>query len=175
MKRGLSLALLFVSIFLAAVRADEASDTLVKTGDAAPAFTVTTTDGAEISTAALKGKVILVNFFATWCGPCMEEMPHLEAEVWNRFKDRGLVVVAIGREHGADELKKFKAEKKLTVPIAADPKREVYGKYANQYIPRNFLIGADGRVVFESVGFTDEEFKKMIAAIEKELGKAAKL
>jgi peroxiredoxin len=171
MKRRLSLALVLIVVVLITARADESSDSLVKTGDPAPAFTVTTTGGAEISTAALRGQVILVNFFATWCGPCMEEMPHLEADVWNRFKGRGLVVVAIGREHGIDELKSFKAGKKLTFPIAADQKREVYGKYAKQYIPRNFLIGADGRVVFESVGFNDGEFKEMIAIVEKELDK----
>jgi len=146
-------------------------ETMVKVGDKAPGFTVTTTDGAEISTEKLAGKVILLNFFATWCGPCMTEMPRVESEVWQKFKDRGLVVVAIGREHSTEEMIKFKAEKKLTLPVAPDPKRVVFRLYATQNIPRNFLIGADGRIVFESSGFNPEEFGEMVKVIEKELGK----
>src|SRR6185369_7175905 len=106
-----------------------------------------------ISTDQAKGKLILVNFFATWCGPCMEEIPHLEADIWQKFKDRGLVMVAVGREHSNEELARFKAEKKLSLNIAGDPKREVYAKFARQYIPRNFLIGPDGKILFASVGF----------------------
>src|SRR4030095_11807884 len=96
--------------------AEKPEATLVKLGDPAPAFTVTTTDGSEMSTEKLKGKVILVNFFATWCGPCLAELPHLETEVGQKFKERGLTLVVIGREHSTDELVKFKTEKKLTMP-----------------------------------------------------------
>ena len=148
---------------------EEAESTLVKVGDAAPSFTVTTTEGSEVSTDKLKGKVILVNFFATWCGPCLSELPHLETEIWRKLKERGLAVVVIGREHNNEELATFKASKKFTFPIAADPKREVYGKYATQYIPRNFVVGRDGKVIYQSVGFDQAEFKQMIAKIEAEL------
>jgi peroxiredoxin len=147
----------------------DAQTSTVKVGDPAPAFSITTTDGTEISTEKLKGKVILVNFFATWCGPCLAELPHLESEVWQKFKDRGLVLVVIGREHSAEELVKFKAEKKLTMPFAPDPKREVYAKYATQYIPRNVVIGPDGKVLFQSVGYVPAEFAQMVKAIGSKL------
>ena len=152
--------------------ASSPEDTLANVGDPAPAFTVTTTDGAEISTEKLKGKVLLVNFFATWCGPCLTELPHLEKEVWQKFKDRGLNLVVVGREHQAEELVKFKTPKKFSMPFAADPKREVYDKYARQYIPRNFVIGVDGKIAFQSVGFDQEEFAQMIKVIESELEKS---
>ena len=83
--------------------------------------------------------------------------PHSETEIWQKLKDRGLAVVVIGREHNNEELATFKASKKFTFPIAADPKREVYGKYATQYIPRNVVIGQAGKVIFQSMGFDQAE------------------
>jgi peroxiredoxin len=170
MTRNILLALAFLSPRLFAQ--DDAESTLVKVGDAAPAFSITTIDGSEFSTGKLKGKVILLNFFATWCGPCLAELPHLEAEVWQKFRDRGLKLVLIGREHNTDDLVKFKAEQKLTMPFAADPKREVYAKYANEGIPRNVLIGIDGKVKFQSVSYDAAEFAQMEKAIESELAQA---
>lgn len=144
---------------------------VVSVGDIAPAFTLKTTDGAEISTEKLRGKVILVNFFATWCPPCLAELPHLEREVWHKFKDRGLNLVVVGREHDADEVMKFKASKGFTMPFAADPKRETFARYATEFIPRNVLIGGDGTIAFQSVGFDEAEFAEMVRTIERELKK----
>jgi peroxiredoxin len=169
MTRNILLTFAFLSSQLFA---QDAESTLVKLGDTAPAFSVTTTDGKEVSTQKLKGKVILLNFFATWCPPCLAELPHLEAEVWQKFKDRGLALVLIGREHSTDDLVRFKAEQKLTMPFAADPKREVYAKYATEGIPRNFLIGTDGKVKFQSLSYDEAEFAQMVKAIESELAQA---
>src|SRR5438105_11667409 len=88
--RSLHFAILLGLLFATSCWSQTEADTLVKVGDAAPGFALTTTDGAVVSTEQSKGKVMLVNFFATWCGPCMAEMPHLESEVWQKFKDQGL-------------------------------------------------------------------------------------
>lgn len=165
-------ALFVTAAVLVSARAEEPETALVKIGDVAPAFTVTSTDNEQISSESLKGKLVLVNFFATWCGPCMAEMPHLESEVWQKFKDRGLVVVAIGREHSVAEVTKFKADKHLTLPVAPDPKREIYSKYATKYIPRNFLVGRDGKIIFASMGFDASEFDKMVTLIAVELSRS---
>jgi peroxiredoxin len=160
---------LTLTSFTMAAQPTEAESTLTKVGQEAPAFSVTTLDGKTLDSKDLKGKVVLLNFFATWCGPCMMEMPHLEKEVWQKFKDKGLVVIAIGREHQNQGLVKFQKEKGFTFPMAGDPKREDYSKYASAYIPRNVLIGNDGRILFQSVGFETGEFDKMVQAIEKAL------
>lgn len=165
---GTFLAVILVSLNLAA-EPSTAEATLTKVGQEAPGFAVTALSGKTIALKDLKDKVVLINFFATWCGPCLSEMPHLENEVWQRFKDKGLVVVAIGREHPNTELSDFQKKHQFTFEIAGDPKRDVYGKYATAYIPRNILVGKDGKIIFQSVGFEAAEFQELIKAIEKAL------
>ncbi|MEO6437024.1 MAG: TlpA disulfide reductase family protein [Tepidisphaeraceae bacterium] len=150
----------------------EAASTLTKVGDAAPKFEVQTLDGKAVSTDSLKGKVVLLNFFATWCGPCVQEMPHLQA-LSETYKDKPVVVLSIAREQGADEVKKFVEQKKLTFTIALDPKREAYKQFATMYIPRSYVLDRDGKIVFQTVGFSDTTEKDIIAAIEKSLEKTA--
>jgi len=142
---------------------------IVKVGQPAPDFSGVTSDGQRLEASAFKGKVVLLNFFATWCPPCQEELPHLEKDVWQKYQGQGLVVVAIGREHTPDVLKKFKATKGLTFTVVADPKREIYARYAAQYIPRNYLIGKDGVIKYTSAGWEPEEMEKMTRVIEAEL------
>lgn len=151
--------------------ATEAETTLTRVGQEAPAFECATLDGKRLDLKRLRGKVVLVNFFATWCGPCLAEMPHLEKEVWQKFKDKSFAMVAIGREHENKELGDFPKKRQLTFPIAGDPKRKIYSRFATQYIPRNYVIDANGKIVFQSVGYTDLEFAKMVEVIARELGK----
>jgi peroxiredoxin len=96
-------------------------------------------------------------------------MPHLEKEVWQKFKGKGLIMIAIGREHQNSELGAFQKKHQLTFAMAGDPKRAAYGEYASAYIPRTILVGKDGKILFQSVGFEEPEFRKLIEAVEKAL------
>jgi len=168
-------ALLFcvLGINFPAAGQTEFESTLTKVGQPVPETDWVTLDGQKFDTRNLRGKVILINFFATWCGPCLEEMPHLQKDVFQKIKDKSFVMVSVGREHNEADLKEFRKKRQLTIPIAADPERKIFGRFATQYIPRNYIIAADGKIAFQSVGYTEPEFKKLLEALDKELKKVS--
>lgn len=161
MKRiSLLLVLIFAGMGLA--NSQEGDGSLLKVGDVAPQFTATTIDGKVIDLAKSKGKIVMVTFFATWCGPCNQELPVLEKNIWSKYKNnQNFVLVVLGREHDMKTVKEFSVTKNLNLPFAPDEKREVFAKYAEKNIPRNVIIGKDGKIAFQSVGYTEAEFKKM--------------
>ncbi len=146
-------------------------DTFTAVGEMAPAFTLKTLDGASFSTDRSKGKVVVLNFFATWCGPCMAEMPRLEKEVWQHFRGGKFAMIAVAREQTPSDLTPFVKEKGVTFPVASDPKRQVYSLFARQYIPRSYVLDRTGKIVFQSQGYVKPEFDHMIEVITQELGK----
>lgn len=157
-------------VFLAA-RADEHEDTtIIKAGDKAPHFTCETIDGETFAMREHAGKVVFINFFATWCGPCLDELPHLKKDIYEVFKeDADFRLIVIGREHTADELKAFREKKALDLPFAPDPDRGIYSLYASKYIPRNIIVGRDGVVEFAQAGFNPEMLAEMTTLVKKEL------
>jgi peroxiredoxin len=170
MKRIIFSVLLFAVMVTGIMAQDDA--TINKTGDKAPAFVCTTIDGRTIDISKLNGKIIMINFFATWCGPCNSELPVLQKEVWEKYKNNpDFVLIVIGREHSEKDLKEFAANKGLNLPFAPDPKREIYSLYAKQSIPRNVIIGRDGKILFQNIGYSSEEFKNVTSLLAKELNK----
>jgi peroxiredoxin len=154
------------SIYVSGERSRPDEFTRLRVGDAAPDFEATTLEGETVRLSRLRGKVVLIHFFATWCGPCVAELPRIENEVWRRFREKGLVVLAVGREHTVAELVGFRKEHELTLPMAGDPRRETYERFAEQGVPRNYVIDARGKVVYQSVGYTDPRFNELVKSVE---------
>jgi len=146
-------------------------DALTEVGQVAPDFEVTTLDGVKIRLSDLRGKVILVGFFATWCPPCQKELPLLEKTIWSEFKNDGLVMLAVAREQNESEVQPFRAKYGLTFSVATDPNRIVYAKYAGKGIPRVYLITPDGTIAYQLAGYHEEEVPKIREAVRRLLSK----
>lgn len=145
--------------------------TLVKEGMQAPDFTVEMFDGSTLTLSALKGKVVLVNFWATWCPPCRQELTRVEEDIIKRFEGQEFVFIPISRGEERETVAAFREQTGYTFPMGLDPERKVYDLFASNFIPRNFLIDADGKVVIASVGYEEEEFDGLVKRIEELLNK----
>ncbi len=144
------------------MNAQEDQSTLLRTGDIAPTFRCRTIDGKDFDLSKCKGKIVMVNFFATWCGPCNQELPVLQENIWNKYRNNNdFVLIILGREHSEQEVREFVIKHKFTMPFAPDPGREIFRQYATQNIPRNVIIGRDGKILFQSYNYTKEEFAKL--------------
>jgi peroxiredoxin len=135
-------ALLLVPSFAVA----SSSDVGPNIGKKAPSFELNSLDGKKVGLSDYSGKVVLLNFWASWCGPCKAEMPSLNA-LYTELKDRDFVVLAVSIDSSEGPVRSFRTEKGLAFPILMDPEKEVYfDDYAVFALPTSFLIDADGVV-----------------------------
>ena len=145
--------------------------TIVKDGQKAPNFEVQMFDGSTVKLADLKGKVVLLNFWATWCPPCRAELARVEKDIIEKFKGEPFVFIPVSRGEKRETVAAFREKMGYTFPMGLDTDGRVYAEYAQTYIPRNFLIDKNGVVVKASVGYDEAEFAELIKLIEKEIKK----
>jgi len=145
-------------------------DNLISMEQAMPEFTVTTMDGEEFSSAELEGKIVLVNFFATWCGPCRKELPHVKTDIWDKYKDNDkFVLLIISREEKPEKVTPFINDNNYPMTFYSDIDRSCYKQFAGKFIPRNYLFDKDGKLVYQSKGYNEVEFNHLLVTIEKML------
>ena len=143
--------------FSAAIAALEAADRRREHAD----FTLTDLAGKSWTLQQLRGKVVLVNFWATWCPPCRKELPDLQA-LYSRFQAQGFLILAISDE-GVAKVKPFVEDRNLTYPVLLDPGRKVNQLFEVQGIPKSFVYDRDGKLVAESIDMrTQQQFLDML-------------
>lgn len=148
---------------------DIEATTLIHAGDIAPDFTVEMLDGSKVTLSELRGKVVLVGFWATWCPPCRLELSHMQKDVIDRFAGKDLVVLPISRGEKRKTVEDYIAKMGYTFPIGLDGDQSIYKKYASNYIPRSFVVGRDGKVVYVAVGYDEQIAKEIDTAISEAL------
>jgi peroxiredoxin len=126
----------------------------VARGDIAPDFTCNDQAGKQQQLSALRGKVVLVNFWATWCAPCREELPSLQA-LKKKFPSADLVILALSTDDSWEPINKFMAQHQFTIPVYADFDKRISSRYGTFMYPETFLVDKQGRVAYKVIGAID--------------------
>lgn len=121
--------------------------------------------GGEFDVAALRGKVVVVNFWASWCAPCRDEAPALAAAA-EKWQDRGVVFIGVNAEDRVEAAREFVREYQWGYPIVVDPDGVEMRRWAVTGLPETFFVGADGRIAVKHIGgITAEELEQQLAAL----------
>lgn len=162
--------LLSVSVF-----AQEMDDRgyIVRVGEQAPQFDFELLDGTQINNEVLKGKTVVFQFTASWCSVCRKEMPHLEKEVWQRFKDDDFLLIGLDLKEDEQTVLEFIEKMGVSYPIAIDKDGDLFELFAGpkQGVTRNIVIDENGEIIFLTRLYEREEFEEMIRIIDSELKK----
>jgi len=143
---------------------------LVKVGDPAPDFEMTFPNGEKIKLSDLRGKVVMLQFTASWCGVCRKEMPYIEREIWQKHKDNPqFALYGIDREEPAEKIQVLREATGVTYPVGMDPDAGIFGLYAEKDagITRNIIIDREGKIVMLTRLFEEEEFNEMVSLIDR--------
>ena len=141
---------------------------IVKIGQQVPDFGTTTTDGKTVKMADLKGKVLMLQFTASWCGVCRKEMPHIEADIWKKYKDnKNFALYGIDLDEPVEKVKEFAKQIPITYPLLLDPKGGIFYQFAEKGagVTRNVIIDKTGKIVYMTRLYKEEEFAEMKSVI----------
>jgi len=144
---------------------DEAGLRLLSKKVAPRDFSLSVLEGEKRSLGSYKGKVVFLNFWATWCGPCRSEMPSMES-VYKKFNDKGLEILAVNCAEDQATVRSFMKNEGFTFPALLDLDGRISANYGVQSIPTTFLIDRDGMIILRLVGSIDWDSPKIHAALE---------
>ncbi|MCW8914817.1 MAG: TlpA family protein disulfide reductase [Magnetovibrio sp.] len=130
----------------------------------APEFTLVNLDGEKQSLADFKGKVVIVNFWATWCPPCRAEMPSMQ-RAWNVIKDKGVVMLAIHVGGNEDKIWSFVGDYELDFTVLIDADSKVADAWPMKGLPSTFVVDPEGRIVYRAIGAREWDDEKILASI----------
>ena len=137
---------------------------IVKIGQQVPDFSMTAIDGKTVKIDDLKGKVVMLQFTASWCGVCRKEMPHIEADIWKKYKsNQNFELYGIDLDEPLEKVEKFAKEIPVTYPLALDPKGSIFYQFAEKGagVTRNVIIDKSGKIVYMTRLYKEEEFQEM--------------
>ena len=142
---------------------------IVKLGQTVPDFDLVLPDGTKTSMKALRGKVVMLQFTASWCGVCRKEMPHIEKDIWQKHKsNKNFALYGIDLKEDKQKVIDFQKQTNITYPLALDLDGKIFYTFAEQNagVTRNIIVDKDGKIVFMTRLFKEEEFEEMKSVIE---------
>lgn len=132
-----------------------------------PGFTTDDAQGNRVDFTSFRGKLVVLNFWATWCPPCRLEMPAME-RLYQEFQGKGLEVVAVNFMESAEKVRAFAEEQKLTYPMLLDSQAEIAESYGVMRLPETVLIGREGELIGKTIGYKDwykDDVRELVAAL----------
>ena len=142
---------------------------LVKIGDQMPEFSTKLVNGKTISTADFKGKVVMLQFTASWCSVCRKEMPFIERDIWQKQKNnKNFLLIGVDLDEPLEKVRKFQEDIKVTYPLALDPGGKIFGLVAEKKagVTRNVILDKTGKIVYLTRLYKEDEFTEMVKVIE---------
>jgi peroxiredoxin len=172
MKKFILIAILFVS----QISCNQQLDTRgykVKVGEQSPTLNFSLLDGTQHTNESLKGKVVVLQFTASWCSVCRKEMPHLESEVWQKFKNEDFILIGIDLKEDVKKVEKFIDQMQVTYPFTIDSDGSLFESFTlpKAGVTRNIVLDKTGKIIFLSRLYEEKEFAEMISIIGAELKK----
>ncbi len=164
---SLGLAVLLQSVLPQAAAAQNAAPQLLQklTGTPpAPAFALPDLDDAITKLSDLKGKILIVNFWATWCPPCRKEMPSMQ-RAWEKIKDKGVVLIGIHVGGNTDKIWDFTSQHNLTFPILIDKRGAVSKKWKTIGLPTTYVVDGRGRKIYRAIGGREWDDDQLLAQV----------
>ena len=167
MRKFILISIILISFISCALSSDERGYS-VKVGDTAPKIDLKLLDGRKLTNKNLKGKVVVIQFTASWCGVCIKEMPHLEKEVWQRFKNDDFLLVGVDLKEELSVVEEFIKSTNVTYPFTIDSNGSFFESFtiAGAGVTRNIVIDKEGKISFLTRLFDENEFQQMIKKIE---------
>lgn len=168
MLRSFLILLLIIACNIPYAQVSIDSSYIVKIGDQVPDISMQLTSGETISLHELEGKVVVLQFTASWCSVCRKEMPHLENEIWLPNKDKDFILIGVDYDEPLEKIIAFKEQMKTTYPMALDPGAEIFAQFAlkKSGVTRNVVVDKEGKIVYLTRLFDMKEFNAMKLKIE---------
>jgi cytochrome c biogenesis protein CcmG/thiol:disulfide interchange protein DsbE len=141
---------------------------IVQVDDTAPDFSITSDDGRTITRASFGGKLLVLNFWATWCPTCIEELPSLD-EFQREFASSGVVVLGVSVDKDAKAYKRFLDRARVSFSTARDPENKISAEYGTYQFPESYIINSDGKVLMKIVSSTNWTDEKMVGYVKSVL------